>query len=228
MDLDNVFTAGTKGIPVPHDTNKSQCLVPSNEDWTMVCEVLSVSEGVIEVKKIWDKTGKVYKANLKYLGFMDTPPDTSVLVGSYVVLHRTGDYDSCGSEGLELHSKDLTKTSWICFVTSDPWIWVYDVGEGLGREAKKNANHTFSANLDTPLYDLQSIDHYYHNDNPPWKEGRVYRGRRYDPTTQHEGFYLVNNPGYGSLAKSFMAATSTANIKIDVDGSGNILEVTGA
>jgi len=219
--IENVFTPGTKGIPVASDPKKSQELIPSNEDWAMVVEILSVNEGIVEAKKIWDTTGTIFRASMRYLGMPGLPHDSLLTVGSYAVFHRTGDFSNSGPQGFELHTEDVTKTSWICFVTADPIVYVYDNGDGTGQECEFDG-HNFDLVATAPILDLRALDPatFFHGDTPNWKRDRVYRGQRYST------FYLVDNPGFGTIAKTFYGTSTTTTIKIDVDGSGNIIEVS--
>jgi hypothetical protein len=220
MNLDNVMTNKTKGINIPYDGKISLVNIPSNEDWAMVVEVTAILEGLITCKKIWDSKNKPFYARMRYAGKSGTPPDASVEVGQNIVIYRVGGFNSQGNEGFELHNENANNYSFVHFVNDISLKYIQDLGNGTGQEIAFDANGDIFIPANSETLALKTADpvQFFHNNTPPFSEGRIYAGQKV-----HD-FYVVFLPGFGKLEKTFTIEVGESTIILDVDGQGNVLD----
>jgi len=226
--MDNRITNGSEGIP-RSDIQQSYIPYPINEDYSMVIEVVDVSGGIVMGVKVWDETlnPKMYNAKLLYSGIVDTiPPDSSVELNSYVVFNRVGAYNSNGDANPELNTENPEDYSWVCFVTTQPMVFVEDTGEGTGKEVSFDSNGLkfYPANAKTLVMLATDPLTYYHNSSPPFKKGRVYPAKYNGGGVNNEEFWIVFLPAKGDLEKTFEQSIGASTLYIDVDGQGNVID----
>ena len=116
--MKNIITKGAEILTVKNDPlQKSSESVIINEDYSMVVQVTGYYLGKVEGYKVWDidKTKKFYAA-ARYNGQGGYPTDMEIEIGSYVVFHRVGDFNSQGVAGFELHTENSTNSSFVCFI----------------------------------------------------------------------------------------------------------------
>jgi hypothetical protein len=221
MNLNNVMTNKTKGINIPYDGKVSLVNIPSNEDWAMVVEVTAVLEGLITCKKIWDSKNKPFYARLRYAGKAGTPPDSSVEVGQNIVIYRVGDFNSQGNEDFELHEENPNNYSFVHFVNDISLKYIRDLGNNTGEEVAFDDTGTVFVPNGSEVLSMQTADplQFFHNDMPPFSEGRIYAGQRVGNK------YIVFLPGHGEIEKIFTVELSTGEvIQLQADGQGNVLD----
>jgi len=229
MELENVFTAGTEGIPICGDRKRSSINVPSNEDWQMVVEVTGVEEGIVAGKKVWEQVEQdytIFYARLEYAGISGTPPEDSVKVGQHVIFSRVGDFASTGVEGYELREENQSKCSWVCLIEAAAFIYVRDSGEGTATEVVFDENGDTSVPEGAQSLPIKTLDPigFFHDSLPPFANGRVYPAQKIKDEEGNSIFYLVFLPAKGNLAKSFISSAETVQFRLDVDGQGNVLD----
>ena len=232
MELENVFTQGTQGIPAAGDPKRSSYNVPSNEDWQMVVEVVSVDDGLVEGRKIWDAAEEYTSlyARLEYSGREGTPPDSSVAVGQHVIFSRVGDFASQGSNGYELHTEDAEKCSLVCLIESSPFVYVKDSGEGSGTEVTIDETGNVQVPQDAETLSLLPVDptSFFHDSSPPYAAGRIYPAVKLKDEEGVSKAYIVYLPAKGNLVKTFTATADTIQFSLGVDGQGNVVSFTAA
>jgi hypothetical protein len=228
MELENCFTKGTKGIQISGDNKRSNYFIPSNEDYSMVMEVLEVKDGVVRGKKVWDEEGKDFYALLKFLGQDGRPSDNAISVGSHVIFHRVGDFNSPGSTGFELHKEDDYKSSFVCFVSSG-LTYVLDLGDGTGHNVEIDPQ---TGSWYTPIgyrvLPLRTLDNltFFHNGKPPFKANRIYLGFLIAPESGLS-YYLVDLQGHSTNAeKVFAIGVESFTFTLSCDTAGNVLDFT--
>ena len=116
--MKNILTKGSELLTIKNDPiQKSSENVIINEDYSMVIQVTGYYLGKVEGYKVWDidKTKK-FQAIAKYNGQGGVPLDTEIEIGSYVIFHRVGDFNSQGVNGFELHTENPANSSFVCFI----------------------------------------------------------------------------------------------------------------
>ena len=205
----NYETQGSELIKVNNDPVRSTADIIINEDWCMVMQVIVVSEGVVEAKKVWDSGDTRFFARLKYSGQDGTPEDHELEVGQHVIFHRVGEFDNNGENGFELHDEDADKTSWICIIDTKTFIWITDNGDGNG---------TYDGEI-FPLVVTDPLTNFY-NSTPPWSLGRKYLGQRSGDT------YIVYLAGKGDAVETFSETAGDVTWTITTDSTGKLVEFT--
>lgn len=222
MELNNAFTAGTKGINLAGDPAQSMAHVPSNEDWQMLVAVTRVTEGVVYGHKIWGAT-KEYSAVMKYRGQAGNVPDNAVEIGQTVLFSRAGDFANHGADGFELHQEDAAKTSWVCLLDPPGMIYIQDLTEGMGRQVIYE-NGAFTVPVWSETLPVQTLDpaSNFHNSAFPEKAGRIYAGKK---ITASDGskFYLCYLAGVGEMETEFSVPINNYTLKLQIDSAGAVL-----
>lgn len=118
----NCFTNGTVGALSP-DTNKPITFIPANEDYSFLGIILQYNSasGVAQVKKLWDidTNPKVFYVWLKYSGRTGVVDALDAVIGSLIIVCRTGDFNSHPGytpQGFELHEENSNKVSFVGLV----------------------------------------------------------------------------------------------------------------
>ena len=225
MELENTITKGSETLHIAGDTSKSEYLIPVNEDWSMVCEVVSVENGIVQGTKIWDEANpkKIFFAELRYLGQTGTPPDNALRVGEYVVFQRVGDFNDPGPyTGFAKHDSTAGLSSFVCFVGYYPVVLVEDIGEGKGREVTIDASGNKTIPPDSETLTMYSVDPttQFYNSTPPWAVGRIYPGQKFASTNGN--YYRVWLPGFGDTQKTWTIAAGDFTFTLKTDNSGHI------
>lgn len=213
-ELQNAFSQGTEGLSVPGDHRRSIYFLPVNEDYSIVCQVTAVSEGIVTGIKIWDEGNREIFAQLKYQGSNDTPPDEAVEVGAYVVFHRVGDFNSQGTITFERHEETPTGASWVCFADRPGALEITDMGEGQGTDGTE----TLTMRTTEP-------DSFFYDSSPPYQAGRKYLGVRVPSDGVNPAYFLVFLAGYSDTeTKEFSTVFSTVTFTTTVDTSGKFVD----
>ena len=146
--MQDILTRGSELLPLYNSPFRSTIPYPVNEDYTMLCTVQSVLEGIVTGHKVYDEATpkKSFEATLRYEGHTGTPPDTSFTVDEYVLFHRK-------AEG-----------EFLCFLTPKI-VFVTDSGDGNG-----------VADGETKALEYSDPAAYYHDETKIWQSGRVYAG----------------------------------------------------
>jgi len=225
MSVYNAESKGSELITISNDRKRSTQDIIINEDWCMVMSVISCTNGIISATKVWDGAAekKVFYAELKYSGREGTPLDTTMEEGQHVVFHRVGEYNSNPLEesaGFELRAENPDKVSWVCFLDSNPIIWVYDNGDGSGYEAIYSGSGWSQVGESLDLVATDPLTQYYTN-TPPWCEGRVMLGQK------HGDNFIVYLSGFGSPTKIFTFDAGGVTFTLVTDSSGKVTDFSG-
>uniref|UniRef100_A0A6H1ZEN9 Uncharacterized protein n=1 Tax=viral metagenome TaxID=1070528 RepID=A0A6H1ZEN9_9ZZZZ len=228
MSLYNAEASGSELLEVRTDRNRSTQNLIINEDWCMVMKVLTCENGVVSATKVWDEKdteGKIFYAVLKYAGKEGVPPDSSIEVGQFVVFHRVGDFNSQGNgllefEGFELRTENAEKNSWVCFVETS-LTWVYDLGDGTGKEAIFNGAAWTQVGAAYNLVATDPLTAYYTN-TPPWCAGRVLLGQKQGDV------FVVFLSGLSTTKKIFTFDAGGVTFRLTTDSSGKVTDFSGS
>ena len=215
--MKNIFTQNTEGLEISYSQEKSVIDYPVNEDRAIVVEVTGINGNIIEGKKIWDEAPTPKTLYAKKIG--DGVPE----IGSYMIFHRVGDYNSPGESGYELHIEDATKVSFVCFIGAAKVTFVridmaiFDMAWGT-EVIFDNFGTPTPVGLSLDCYPSDSWDQ-FHNGNPPWEMGRIFFAERI------EDAFIIWLPGFGSYEKTIQAQSGTGvKCEIDIDAQGNVLD----
>lgn len=228
MSKINYETKGSELLNIAGETEISTTPVIINEDWVILVEIYSISDGLVTGKKIWDEetpdSNKTnFYARLLYKGQPGTPPDEAIQVGQHIEFYRCGDYSSQGDEGFELHEENVVKISWVCFVDGNPVIFCRDKGDGTADEVIFDpVTDTWSTPVGFRNKILKAPDPAtnFHGGNPPFEADRIY-------ATQCFGnYFVVFLPGHGPVETDFAQTAGDLTFTPEVDGQGNLIDFT--
>jgi hypothetical protein len=223
--MDNVITYKTQTIPVAADQKRSTINVPVNEDWSMVVEILSVSGGIVQGKKVWDTATvpKTFYAKLLFNGHGGTPQD-EIFTSGRTIFHRVGNFNSQGTSQPELTTENSNNFSWVCFA-ENPLVQVEDLDGSTGKEVyfDSSGNKQTPPGSETLSLVANDTSSSYYNGNPPFQTGRIYWGQK---IFGNPNYYLVFLPGFGDEEKTFSDTAGGVTFTIKIDGSGKVLDFT--
>lgn len=120
-ELSNIITAGTQLMQADKDTERSTRNIPINEDWSMLCKIISYVAPKVKVVKVWDKANNPTVLNCwaMYPGIQGEPTNAEVVVGNHCHVYRTGvgNVDFVGTPtGFQLDDEQsTTKASFAAF-----------------------------------------------------------------------------------------------------------------
>jgi len=208
--MKNVFSQGTEGITIAGDAEKSLINFPANEDWAMVCEVITDSDNEVVSKKAWDEgpAGKIYLAQKQTREYL--------LPGSLIILLRVGNYNPYG---------------WLV-IPQQEIILVQDLGLSAGARIGREVNYDSNRNIAIPalsetLAIFSSEPDSAYIEQAPFAVGRVYPGVKIQG---NPAFYLVFLPGKGEKVatiektKTHDQNTRSVTLAFDHDAQGNVLD----
>lgn len=202
----NALTQGTEILP--------GSLYPVNEDKSVVAQVTAVSGGIVSAVRTWDEGNREIYAQL-----LGAAPD----VGSYVTLHRVGDFNSQGTLTFERHEETPTGASWVCFGKTPEIIFVLDLGYSRGCQVVFAADGNYSQVPDStlPLTAIEPLSN-FHDSTPPFQAGRIY------PAIAGDDEYFVALGGFGSASRLVIRRATIAATDYDlyfwIDTSGKIVD----
>ena len=231
----NFETVGSKK-PILRETN---CSIPViyNEDQTILCYISSQANpsgkgitpysitgsgvAIIECKKVWDTSSnpKIFYVALRYAsGQTGNPDGTEVEHGQIIPIFRVGEYNSKGGYGLELHSENSSKYSWVSFVntpaeeTGEDLI-IKDLGNGNGVQVKYENGVWVEIGSVLALQTTGGAGFY----GSPFLKDNLYIGAKTD-----NKFY-VSRSGYSQPSKTY----TVTNVSLGVDFCGKVVTFEG-
>ena len=222
-ELKNAFSNGTQGLSLPYDQEKSLAFLPTNEDYSMVVEVVSVLDGLVTATKAWDTSQdkKIFYARLEYAGKSEIPIDESLEVGQRVIINRVGDFNSQGTEDYEKHIENADNCSWVCFVNDISLMYVRDKGENQGEEIAFDSSGNVFIPAGSETLEIISADPVamFWESTPAFKVGRIYAAKK---VLGSPSYYVVFVPAKGDTVKTFVQEAGGNTFTVEVDGQGNI------
>jgi len=209
--MQNVFSQGSEYSHIEQH-------YPINEDWCFVATVQNQENFIVTATKVWDESLGV--TTYSAININRVP----LFQGQQVILHRVGEYASTGDAGFELRDEDPTRASWVCFPLT-PVVTVKDLSgieDPKGQEVVFDGNGNFSTPPGSDILPLVARDKNYHEDQPPYRQGRIYAAVK-EPGNPPR--YSVWLPGYGCTAKVFY---DFPNLHVlEVDGAGKVVHFGG-
>lgn len=212
---------------------KSSLPIIVNEDYCMLVRITSpesTSGGVTPVneyqagqpciikgQKIWDMGDpkKEFYFMLLYPGKTSYPGPTMVSYNQVIPIHRVGEFEGRGVEGFELHEENVSKISWVAFVTAPQMIMVRVLGNVAipvtyqGGSWVTQGTSKIALPLGTSFYSNEI----FHN-------GAIYLGY------EVEHAYMIEIRGYGPKVKTITGAVNQLRISVDVDATGKVLDIS--
>ncbi|RLD10041.1 MAG: hypothetical protein DRI56_03195 [Chloroflexota bacterium] len=166
---------------------------PVNEDYAILIEVSSANSSYVKGYKLWDVDNSSEFIAENKLGKI---PE----VGSKVIFHRT-------------------PSGWICF-PENTLCYVVDTGDSGGNRVGKRGKFDAFGNFVTigDNVPLVPFDANYHQNQPPWKTGRIYAGVDFGSKV------YVYLPGYSEIVEYKGITLSGTDISLALDYQGNVVE----
>jgi len=210
MGLENAFSQGTQGVPIPLDRKQSSISLPTNEDWAILVKVARITEfpeletTYVYGVKVWDDSQSPTELTAKLIG------SGKIEVGTRIKFFRV--------------PADTSGVQFICFAPKSLLI-IEDLGNGTGRPCQVDKNGNFSADTGSAVLPMKPLDPLtqFHDGNPPFRRDRKYFGQRVG------NIYLVWLPGFGDYAKTIekkfvISDGSIQSAEMALDGQGNVLD----
>ena len=220
--LDNCITKGTSVIQ-QGNTRDNAVLVPTNEDWCMVCEVISSEGGLVKVKKIWDESDPPteFYCKLVYEGDLDRdPPQDYYKQGNIIKVHRVGEFNSQGLENPELRQESQDGYSFLVFIPQGlKLIFIEDIDGATGREITFDSGGSKVIPPNSATLPLEPLDplNQFHNNTPPFQAGRVYVG------VKAIDRYIVVLQGFGEATNNLTATAGGITFSLETDSAGQVV-----